>query len=219
MQVIEMLNNISIIGIFSILMSCDTGASKTDGGDVSVVSDTSIAAERIREGLQHSSGHEIYFLDVIGDSAIDTLVLESVDDKADLRIVQDGVPTSILMIDPLFIGGGEYRTTLPPVEKIYLEANDVQSHDKSLRLIIRNTDVAPEYRFFDLYLHGDTVFVGLCGMYDLGPNRLGTSGRQQLCTAQFDRVIERGENGMREFAASSILGQFWDNTEKCGCGN
>jgi len=168
--------------------------------------------------LRHSLHREIHYLDVIGDSAMDTLVLKREVGQTVIGMFDKGVVHDLLSVSPLFATMPEYLATTPPIERIYLEANGVRSSDKGLRLIIRNTDMDLEYSFFDIKLEGDDVLIGLCGMYDLGEmTGNGSLGKERLCTAIYDRHLESDANGDREIDPLAILSIFWGNLQDCQC--
>lgn len=207
-----------------VIMACNSGENQQ--GKIAPLRSTtegdgnggrSVQEDRQAQLTYHSLRHEINYLDVVGDSAMDTLILGPFDGKAtSLNLLEKGVPRNILMIEPRFLGMPEYVSTSPPIERIYLEANNVQSDEKSLRLIIRNTDMVPEYCFFDIYFEGDDIRIGLCGVYDLGEiDSVKLIGRPMLCTAVFNRTIERSANGKRVFFPGSILGMYWPNGYVC----
>lgn len=54
----------------------------------------------------------------------------------------------------------------PKIESVELQANGIQSEDKGLRILIRNTDFEPDYYFLDLQYQidknqWDILFLGV----------------------------------------------------------
>lgn len=97
--------------------------------------------------------NDCFYLDVIGDSRVDTLFLKSSyldKSNVDIVLLQNGIENKVLTIKPRLHSLGEYVTTIPQIEVIRLESNYTQSDDKELRIIIRNTDIMPDYIFIDL---------------------------------------------------------------------
>lgn len=101
-----------------------------------------------------SKNENIYFyLDVLGDSQVDTLFLRNnyADDTyVDIVLLQCGKEEKILTVKPRLYSLRECVTTIPQIEIIRLESNYTQSDDKELRIIIRNTEIVPDYIFVDL---------------------------------------------------------------------
>ena len=96
---------------------------------------------------------EYFYLDVVGDSHIDTLFIKkraSNDSYIDIFLFQCNKEENILTVKPRLASQEEYVTTNPQIETIRLESNYTQSDDKELRIIIRNTDMMPDYIFVDL---------------------------------------------------------------------
>lgn len=165
----------------------------------------------------HSPEREFHFLDVVPESGMamtDTLLLERKDGTTVLSRSDNGILKKVVTIYPMF--DAKYVTTEPQVERVYLEANGVQTSERSLRLIIRNTDTYPSYCFFDVIFNGEEIRVGLCGLYDLGEVTYADGkGGAQLCTAKYDRIIKRNWNGDRDLIPYEILDHFWKRG--CGC--
>lgn len=93
----------------------------------------------------------LYFFDVIGNSNIDTLIVEnSLKNKfsKSISIVLNNKKTLICEIKPRI--DSSFILTSPKIENIYLESNNVQTNNKGFRLLTKNTDIEPEYFFMDL---------------------------------------------------------------------
>lgn len=92
------------------------------------------------------------FLDVFGDKKLDVLTVEDNTEKhsmKDIKILVNGRSEKICSILPII--DSTYVQGEPKVEMIYLEANSVQTNEKGLRVIVRNTDLIPDYFFIDLF--------------------------------------------------------------------
>jgi len=100
-----------------------------------------------------------YYLDVVGDNSLDTIIVSNNETNKSIRdifLIKGGKKNRIISIGPW--RDSVSVVTQPPIETIYLEVNNVQSFDKGLRIVIRNTDVIPDYLFIDLY-YEDTWIV------------------------------------------------------------
>lgn len=222
MKIVRLSNLVRFL--LAVIIALPIGCTRNDPGKVNSIlhrdsSDHVTEPESIGHvpaGLQHSLDHEVHYLDVTGDSSVDTLVLRRKVGKTNISLFEMGLEHDLFCVKPLFSTMPEYLATMPPIERIYLEANGVQSPDKCLRLIIRNTDTDIEYSFFDIRLDGDDVLIGLCGMYDLGESRgEGSLGGDKLCTALYNRRLEPDMNGDKELVPHTILGIFWGNRQAC----
>ena len=106
--------------------------------------------------ISHSD--RLYFLDVIGDSALDTIVVrnnETIPCVRDIYLMRNETRSRIISIKPW--RGSEFVLTQPAVEMIYLQANAIQSQMKGLRVVIRNTDFVPDCIFIDLHYNNGWV--------------------------------------------------------------
>ncbi|WP_073360481.1 hypothetical protein [Flavobacterium fontis] len=98
------------------------------------------------------------YLDIIGDQKWDTITLESNINKQcmqDIFFLKNGKKERILSILPRV--DCAYVLTKPKIEMIYFEANEIQSKDKGLRVMIRNTDLVPDYFFIDLFYEKEWI--------------------------------------------------------------
>ncbi len=210
---------LALLWLLCLCQSCGIGERDTTkvGTDLSTQSGDTVVVERMLTlEFEHALGHEVHFLDVVGDAGIDTLILGPFDGEATmLSLLDRGVRREVLRIAPRM--NADYVTTRPPVERIFLEGNHVQSSDKSLRLIIRNTDhVGGEYCFFDIHLSSGSVVVGNCGMYSLGDDHQAEGvGRTQLCTARYGRELEPLKNGTTYLYPQLILERSWPGGHVC----
>ncbi|NBL65398.1 hypothetical protein GV828_09330 [Flavobacterium sp. NST-5] len=89
-------------------------------------------------------------MDVIGDSKIDTLIMKN-KNNTEISIFKNGKIHPIIKLYPLI--KEEFLTTMPPIEMVYLEANYIQTNNKSLRIKVRNTDLQPDCFFIDISLN------------------------------------------------------------------
>lgn len=97
---------------------------------------------------------DYYFFDVVGNSNVDTLVVENSSTNKfnkSISIILNGKKSLICELNPRI--DSAFITTSPKIESIYLEANDVQTTNKGFRLLSKNTDVEPEYFFMDLHFN------------------------------------------------------------------
>lgn len=102
--------------------------------------------------------YDLYFFDVVGNSNIDTLVVESSETirfNKIISIISNGNKLLICEITPRL--DSSFMATSPKIENIYLEANAIQTKNKGFRLISRNTDIEPEYFFVDFYFDEEWV--------------------------------------------------------------
>ena len=88
---------------------------------------------------------QILYFDLIGNTDLDKIELSYLDKGRTKVTLPDG---TILILLPRL--DANYLNTEPRAENIYLEANDVQSSTKGLRIKIRNTDLIPDYVYFDI---------------------------------------------------------------------
>lgn len=105
-----------------------------------------------------------YYIDVIGSTKLDTVFIEDnieFNYVKDLYILENKKTKRILGILPL--ADSSYIMTKPRIENIYIEANNIQSNEKGIRLLIRNTDLLPDYFFIDLY-HKKEWFIEYYGL-------------------------------------------------------
>ncbi len=96
----------------------------------------------------------LYFFDVIGDSYIDTLMIENSSKNKfnkSISIILNNKKTLICEIKPRI--DSSFILTSPKIENIYLESNNVQTKNKGFRLLSKNTDIEPEYFFMDLFFN------------------------------------------------------------------
>lgn len=96
---------------------------------------------------------EYFYLDVINNSDLDTLCVEIVKEEIStfwhIYLYDNGNRELLLKIATF--GKGEYALTDPPVERVYLDTNFTQSDMKELRIVIRNTDFAPDCTYIDIH--------------------------------------------------------------------
>ena len=105
------------------------------------------------EKIPDKSECKYFYLDVLGDSHIDTLLIRnnySDNSYVDIVLLQHDKEDKIVTLKPRLESLKEYITTNPQIEIVRLESNYTQSDDKELRIIIRNTDIIPDYIFIDL---------------------------------------------------------------------
>ena len=88
---------------------------------------------------------QTFYFDIIGNTDLDKIELSYLDKGRTKVTLPDG---TILILLPRL--DATYLNTEPRAENIYLEANDVQSSAKGLRIKIRNTDLIPDYVYFDI---------------------------------------------------------------------
>jgi hypothetical protein len=115
-----------------------------------------------------------YYIDVTGNSSLDTLMIcnnEINPAIRDIYLHKGEANEKIVSIRPW--RDSTFVLTEPPIEIVYLEANNIQTGDRGFRVIIRNTDVAPDCMFIDIY-NDDTQWV--VGRYYL-LNTLSDFGR------------------------------------------
>ena len=97
--------------------------------------------------------HKIECFDIIGNSGLDTLQIAEDIEKTYIFILKNNEKKLLLKLYPLI--NNEFKTTNPTIENVYLEANNIQTNEKSLRVIVRNTDIQPDYYFIDVFLNCD----------------------------------------------------------------
>ena len=99
---------------------------------------------------------ELYLIDVSGDSAPDSILVERDTNEpyiSHISLQCRGIKERIISIVPS--AKGEFVMTDPPIESLRLEANAVQSAERGIRIISRNTDYVPDYVFIDLRYKND----------------------------------------------------------------
>lgn len=94
---------------------------------------------------------DAYYFDFLGDDKLDTLIIKDNGKPyiQDIFLLKNNQQKKIISILPL--KDSTYVMTQPKIENIYIEANDVQSQEKGIRIIVRNTDIIPDCFFIDLY--------------------------------------------------------------------
>jgi hypothetical protein len=94
----------------------------------------------------------VYYLDVVGDNALDTLIVSHDEANPEIRhiyLVINGLMDKIISIKPWGEAWGVLSQ--PPREVIYLQANEIGTGEKGLRIIIRTTTMVPDHLFIDLF--------------------------------------------------------------------
>lgn len=91
-----------------------------------------------------------FYFDLTGNNSLEKITIENNKLKyvKDIYITEEGSKKRILSIFPLV--DSTFVLSNPKIENIYLEANSIQNNDKGLRIIIRNTDLIPDYYFIDI---------------------------------------------------------------------
>jgi len=110
------------------------------------------------KSIHKDNDESLYYFDVVGNSNIDTIVVE--DSKINklnksISIYFNGKKLLICEITPRV--DSSFTKTSPKIENIYLEANNIQTNTKGLRVLSRNTDINPEYFFTDLYFNNQWI--------------------------------------------------------------
>lgn len=92
----------------------------------------------------------VFLLDVWKSPTLDTLTLQLnlEDGTTAISIIENNKPIEIISVMPLF--NKDFKLIEPKIESVELQANGIQSEDKGLRVLIRNTDFEPDYYFLDL---------------------------------------------------------------------
>ena len=108
-------------------------------------------------------GYEnLLILDVLGDSKMDTLIVNTNKSIKEILLIKKGKTQEIIKLYPLV--NEKFVITKPPIENIYLEANYIQTDKKSLRIKVRNTDLQPDYYFIDLSLNEKENYITSFGL-------------------------------------------------------
>lgn len=94
---------------------------------------------------------KIECFDIISDSDLDTLQITQESEKSIIYLLKSNQKKLLIKLYPLL--NNEFKTTNPTIENVYLETNNVQTEEKSLRVIVRNTDIQPDYYFIDIFLN------------------------------------------------------------------
>jgi hypothetical protein len=104
-----------------------------------------------------------YYFDFTGDLNLDTLVIKDSTKSyiKNLYILKNRELKKIVSFLPM--GDSSHVSTKPQIENIYIEANQIQSKEKGIRVIIRNTDLIPDIFFIDIY-HKDKWYVEYYGI-------------------------------------------------------
>lgn len=156
---------------------------------------------------------EYFYLDVAGDSRTDTLFIKkaSNDSYREIFLFQSGKEENILTVKPRLASQKKYVTTNPRIEIIRLESNYTQSDDKELRIIIRNTDMMPDYIFVDLKYDRQWI---VKRYYMCNSN---SDQAVSISVIQIDRPLceEFGENKLLD--QGQILSLFSKEKETDGC--
>jgi hypothetical protein len=106
--------------------------------------------------------HKIECFDIIGNSCLDTLQIAEDIEKTNIFIIKNNKKKLLLKLYPLI--NNEFKTTNPTIENVYLESNNIQTEEKSLRVIVRNTDIQPDYYFIDVFLNCDEPKINNVGL-------------------------------------------------------
>lgn len=102
---------------------------------------------KIKNDIKESN---IIMLDVWKSPTLDTLTfqLNPEDGTTTISIIENNKPIEIISVLPLF--NKDFKLVEPKIESVELQANGIQSEDKGLRVLIRNTDLEPDCYFLDL---------------------------------------------------------------------
>lgn len=92
----------------------------------------------------------VFLLDIWKSATLDTLTLQlnPEDGTTTISIIENNKPIEIFSVMPLF--NKDFKLVEPKIENLELQANGVQTEDKGLRVLIRNTDFEPDYYFLDI---------------------------------------------------------------------
>jgi hypothetical protein len=105
---------------------------------------------------------EFVILDIVGNSEMDTLKVKSNKGNTEISLIIKGKEQKIINLYPLF--HEKFKTTIPPIEMVYIEANNIQTNKKSFRVKIRNTDFKPDSYYIDISLNNSKMFVTNLGI-------------------------------------------------------
>lgn len=86
------------------------------------------------------------YLDVISDNKLDTLIVEPFPSSPNLKILKikrKDVYEEICII----------KLRNDSIANLYIEANNVNQINKGIRLMVRNTDFIPDYKYIDIEFH------------------------------------------------------------------
>ncbi|RYZ78687.1 MAG: hypothetical protein EOP04_29230 [Proteobacteria bacterium] len=100
-------------------------------------------------------------LDVTGDRALESI--DKIEKKGNTLITIKGknIKPETIVLTPII--RPEFKTTIPAIENIWVEANEIQTRHKGLRVLMRNTDVTPDYYFIDL-THRELWYIDRVGV-------------------------------------------------------
>ncbi len=103
---------------------------------------------KIKNDIKESN---IIMLDVWKSPTLDTLTfqLNPEDGTTTISIIENNKPIEIISVLPLF--NKDFKLVEPKIESVELQANGIQTEEKGLRVLIRNTDFEPDYYFLDLH--------------------------------------------------------------------
>lgn len=90
-------------------------------------------------------------IDLLGDKKPEKVLVESNLNKnyiKDINIINDNKKEKIISILPM--KDSTFIDSDPKIENIYLQANNIQTKEKGLRILIRNTDLIPDCLSIDL---------------------------------------------------------------------
>ncbi len=113
----------------------------------------------------------LYYFDVVGNSSIDTIIVENSNINKlnkSISVFFNGKKSLLCEIAPRI--DSSFTKVSPKIENIYLEANNVQTNAKGLRVLSRNTDIQPEYFFIDLYFNNEWM-VKQIGFLDISSQK------------------------------------------------
>ena len=117
---------------------------------------------KMKNEVFKNSSNKFVYIDIIGDSKVDTLKVKSNKGNTEVSFVNKGKTQKIITLYPLL--SEKFKTTIPPIEIVYIEANYIQTDKKSFRVKIRNTDLHPDYYYIDISLNNNEIYITNLGL-------------------------------------------------------
>ncbi|MGX7666718.1 hypothetical protein [Flavobacterium pedocola] len=127
-----------------------------------------------------------YLFDVLDDSALETLSVESdlqTKKIKNIYIFHGNEKVKICSID--CTDNPDFVTKTPSVENVYLEANNIQTNEKGFRIIQRNTDFSPDICYLDFKFEKEW-FIKSFGIINTG----GLNTKPFICNKEINRSLK-----------------------------
>ncbi len=114
----------------------------------------------------HQRNENLLIADIVGDKRLDSVVTFEDNEGTSVCLRQNNRDTEIIKITPLI--DSTFNSAKTKIENVFLMPNAVQTDEKGLRVMVRNTDLSPDCCFIDLKFKQKWVieYVGIINSID-----------------------------------------------------